>query len=348
MSTLGVILCIALLAAVLAGGFFAWRRTSSSNGAERHEMMREFQAQMQELQTSVNKQILDLTRNLNDHQKFNSKLLQDTHHDYQNAMGQVHSKLGELNTATKTMVDIGKDISSLQDILRSPKLRGGLGELFLSDLLEQILPKEHFELQYGFKDGAIVDAVIKLGEGIVPVDAKFPLENFQKMLHSQDEAQTKTAQKAFYTDVKKHIDAIASKYILPNEGTLDFAIMYIPAENVYYEIMIKSEEVSESIGAYAMKKKIVPVSPNSFYGYLQAIVRGLKGMRIEKSAQRILESLGQLEADLNRISVDFEKIGGHLSNAQSAYERTTRGFDKMRNKLTMIEGNQADKVLEES
>jgi DNA recombination protein RmuC len=190
-----------------------------------------------------------------------------------------------------------------------------------------------------------VDAIIILGQAMIPVDAKFPLENFKRILEAKEEEEEKNARKQFVQDVKKHIDSIAGKYILPADGTYEFALMYIPAENVYYETIIKDDWQSESLSAYAIRKKVIAVSPNSFYAYLQAIVRGLKGLKIERSAQLILESLGQLEADFQKFLVDFEKMGSHLSNAQSAYERTFRSFDKLHHRLSSIESKKDPNLL---
>jgi DNA recombination protein RmuC len=131
---------------------------------------------------------------------------------------------------------------------------------------------------------------------------------------------------------------------LPEEGTFEFALMYIPSESIYYEIIIKDDAQNESLSAYAMKRKVVPVSPNSFYVYLQSIVRGLKGMRIERSAQIILENLGQLEVDLDQCLTDFEKIGGHLAHARTAYEKTEQRFQKLRNRLNVLEQHQGQVI----
>ncbi len=311
-------------------------------------MAMDFQKELTALKGTVQEQIQGLARQVNEQLSNNSQFLIKSHEGYQTAVGKVENRLGELQQATRSMLDVGKDISSLQDILRSPKLRGGLGELFLADLLGQILPADHFELQHGFRNGTKVDAVIFLDQGMIPVDAKFPLENFKRVLESKNEEETRQSRKAFAQDVKKHIDSIASKYILPEEKTFEFALMYIPAENVYYETIIKDDLLPESLASYAQKKHVIPVSPNSFYAYLEVIVRGLKGLKIERSAQIILESLGQLETDFKKLWIEFEKIGSHLSNAQSSYERAVKGFEKLEIKLTSLEQQNPKMIISET
>lgn len=245
------------------------------------------------------------------------------------------------------MIDIGKDISSLQDILKAPKLRGILGEFFLEELLKQLLPQDRYVLQYGFKSGEKVDAVILLGQGMVPVDSKFPLENFKRATAAGTEEETRRARKQFCQDVKKHIDQIASKYILPEEGTFDFALMYIPAENVYYETILKDEDSKEtmSLAQHALSQKVIPVSPNSFYAYLQAIVLGLRGLRIENSAKEILSCLGQLANDFKKFYEDFEKLGFHLSNLNAVYEKAEKRLDRFQHQLQSIESQESSPAL---
>lgn len=265
-------------------------------------------------------------------------------------VGEVRQNLGELTKATERVYDVGKDIASLQEILRAPKLRGVLGELFLGDLLSQILPPTHYALQHKFKSGEAVDAAIHLGQGIVPVDSKFPLENFRRVIASATDEERKTAKKKFTTDVKKHIDAIATKYILPDEGTFDFALMYIPAENVYYEVILKDDAFGEDKGlcAYALAQRVIPVSPNSFYAYLQAIVLGLKGLRIEKNAQEMIQHLKRLEGDFQRFRDDFDVLGKHLGNTRGKYEDAAKRLDRFGEKLLSVEesAGAAPSVLE--
>ncbi len=263
---------------------------------------------------------------------------------------EVSKGLGSLSEATKKVFDVGKDIASLQEILRSPKLRGGLGELFLGDLLAQIFPPAHYSLQHRFKSGEAVDAVIRLGHNLVPIDAKFPLENFKRVVETATEEDRKAAKKKFISDVKKHIDAIAGKYILPDEGTFDFALMYIPAENVYYELIIKDEAVDtdKALLNYAFTKRVIPVSPNSFYAYLQTILLGLKGMHVEEQAQEILKSLARLSGDFEKFRADFELVGKHLTNTKSKYDDADKRLEKFGDRLQSLSGTESHAVIEET
>jgi DNA recombination protein RmuC len=246
--------------------------------------------------------------------------------------GNVKERLGELQATNQQLIAISKDIASLQELLRAPKFRGQMGETLLENLLSQVLPREHYQTQHRFKSGDAVDATVRLGERLVPVDAKFSLENFQKMLDAGDEADKNGFRRKFIQDVKNRVDEIASKYILPSENTYDFALMYIPAENVYYEVIIKDDLFS-----YSMSKKVIPVSPNTFYAYLQVICLGLKGMKIEENAKNILKSLSALNIDINKFKEDFELLGNHLGNASRKYEDSQKRLDRFQDKLSNIQ-----------
>ena len=262
--------------------------------------------------------------------------------------GDVQKSLGALDEKTQQIYDVGKDIASLQEILKAPKMRGGLGELFLESLLEQIMPhKDFYELQHCFKTGERVDAVIKVGNRLVPVDSKFPLESFKRFVGAENDDDKKKAKKEFIKAVKEHIDSIADKYILPDEGTYDFALMYIPAENVYYETIIKDEGFGEekSIFMHAISKKVIPVSPNSFYAYLQVIILGIKGLRIEEKAQEVIKMLVTLKGSLGKFTQDFEIIGSHIDNIKSSYERAVKSLDKFEDKLLSADSLEEKKKL---
>jgi DNA recombination protein RmuC len=249
-------------------------------------------------------------------------------------VGDLREKVGQIH-------EVGKAAAELVNILRAPKLRGGMGELFLGDLLAQILPPEHFKLQHRFRSGEAVDAVIQIGNKLVPVDSKFPLENFRRVIDAQSESERVAARKQFLRDVKKHVDAIATKYILPDEGTYNFALMYVPAENVYYETIIK-EEASASgeerpLFSYALEKRVMPVSPNSFYAYLQTILLGLRGMEVEERAQEILAALARLRGDFEKVQENFRVLGRHLTNATGSYTETEKTLTKLDAKLSQAE-----------
>lgn len=303
----------------------------------------------QRLESQLNQQtqlfqneLLQISRQMNEQLTSNTSVVQD----YTRLMGEFQNRLGQLQESTRSMIRIGQDISSLQDILKAPKLRGILGEFFLEELLRQLLPQDRYTLQYGFRSGEKVDAVILLGQGMVPVDAKFPLENFKRVLQSSSEEDAQRSRKQFAQDVKKHIDQIATKYILPEEGTFDFALMYLPAENVYYETIVKEEgEEGQTLSQYALNRKVIPVSPNSFYAYLQAIVLGLRGLRIENSAREILSCLAQLANDFKKFYEDFEKLGSHLNNSKTTYEKAQKRLDRFRDDLESVESQETTPIL---
>ena len=256
----------------------------------------------------------------------------------------VQRNLGELGKATQEIKELGQSVSKLEEMLRAPKLRGGLGELLLEDLLKQVLPASHFEMQYHFRNGQTVDAVIRTSDRMVPIDSKFPLENFRRMVGVEIDAERKTHQKAFVNDVKKHIDAIATKYIVPDEGTFPFALMYIPAENIYYEVIIKDEGTNGTgLYAYALARNVVPVSPNSFYAYLQVIALGLRGLQIEQSAREIVNTLSRLQGDISKVRDAFTTLGSHLDNAHKKYEEADRRLTNFEDRLS----NVAERTLAE-
>ena len=292
-----------------------------------------------EQQRAVNEQLRGITEQVNRQLLDSSGEISKRLDNAARVIGDLQKNIGELSEASRQIFEVGKNIATLQEILQPPKLRGGLGEQFLGELLSQVLPPQFFTLQYMFSNGERVDAVVRLGEKLVPIDSKFPLDNFKRIIECKTEEERKAYQKTFYRDVKKHIDDIASKYIVPNEGTYDFALLYIPAENVYYETITKDDSFGEEKGIlnYALKKKVIPVSPNSFYAYLQVIVLGLKGLQVEKDAQKILALLASLKKDLGGFQEDFQLVGRHITNAMNKFEEARRRLDKFNFKLEQIE-----------
>lgn len=249
-------------------------------------------------------------------------------------IGDLKGQLGRLAEATQTIVQVGTDVRKLQDILQAPKLRGNLGEWSLETLLGEVLPAGAYEMQHRFGTGVVVDALVRLANGSVAIDAKFPLANFQKVLEATGDDERGKARKAFLRDVRGHVDAIAGKYIVPGEGTLDFAMMYVPAENVYYELLQPAEGLD--MGAYARERKVVPVSPNTLYAYLMVVALGLRGLQIERNAQRIYGQLGDLAKELGRFTELYALVGRHLGNAHANYDESRRRLEMLSGRLEQL------------
>jgi len=246
--------------------------------------------------------------------------------------GSVQKGIGEVTAATRQILALGQDIAALQDILRAPKPRGGLGEIMLGNLLAQVLPCERYSLQYAFGDGARVDAAIHLADHVVPIDAKFPLDNFQRLLDAGDDRARNVARRAFVRDVKRCVDETAC-YIRPDAGTFEFAMMYIPAENVYYEVLS-----AEDLFQYALERHVIPVSPNSFFAYLNVIVFGLRGLEIEENARLLLGQLSRLNADFVGCQEAFRTLGlgGHIAHAHNKYNEVDGRLARFGDRLSDV------------
>ncbi len=242
---------------------------------------------------------------------------------------------GELKESSSNMLEIGKQINQLQNILSSPKLRGNLGETLLEELIKQVIPQGFYEFQYTFRDGSKVDAIIKTSERIIPIDSKFPKDEFERYVNAENESEKNSAMTKFSKVMKDQIDDIAEKYIKPTENTFDFAIMFIPSESMYYEILMQDGDENGAY-RYAMKKHVIPASPNSFYAYIQAIAIGLKGMQIEKNAQLVRDQLAQLENSLVKFDDHFETLGTHLKNAANKYNDSHEALGRFRERLQAI------------
>jgi DNA recombination protein RmuC len=241
----------------------------------------------------------------------------------------IHAELGKVNEATAQMIARAKELGRLEQALRPPKARGGFGELLLENLLRDRLPPTAYELQYGFHGGERVDAVIKV-EKLVPIDAKFPLDNFERMVEADGDDERVLHEKAFARDVKGHVDAIAGKYVRPDEGTYDFALMYLPAEAIYYELVCGK---TGALLGYAHDKRVFPVSATTFAAYLQVIAFGLKGLQIEQTAQEVIAYTAALQTDFAKFREDFELIGTHLGRANTKYGDAEKRLGRFEGKL---------------
>jgi DNA recombination protein RmuC len=225
--------------------------------------------------------------------------------------------------------EIGRGMKDLQDFLKSPKLRGNIGEQILKELLSQVLPRQAFHLQYRFRSGVIVDAAVVTGHGLIPIDSKFPLEAFQRLSMSNDEEERKRSSKEFDTAVKIHINAISEKYIVSDEGTLDYAVMYLPSESIYYEMINRT-----SLYNYATGKRVMPVSPLTFYAFLQAILLSFEGQKIESEAKHVLSMIHSIQKDYEKVEGNLLVLSKHMTNAYNQLRNVLDSFEGLGRKVT--------------
>lgn len=272
--------------------------------------------------------IRDLERRLTDLMMGQLREIRDSHSGASRAMSeQMRSftqEATQIREDLKRVQDTVKDVSSFQEIFKSPKLRGQWGEASLEHILSQHFPQELYKKQYSFSSGEQVDAILRLPDGrILPIDAKFPSENFEKMINAVSETEKNFYKKEFLDNVKFKINDIAVKYILPSEGTVDFALMYIPAEAIYYEI-INNIGKEIDIASFAWSKKIILTSPNTIYLSLRTIEHWFKDTQISKQTHEILKKLGKVHQDAQKLVDDFRKLGSHINNAKSAFDTSEK------------------------
>ncbi len=275
-----------------------------------------------------------------------SKLLQANTKELNERLDMATRVIGDLKQNLGEMSEVGKGIRSLQEFLQSPKLRGNIGEQVLQDMIGQTFPKNSFHLQYAFKSGMKVDAVLKTDAGLLCVDSKFPMENFSKMHKGTTEADRHQAKKDFVSDVKKHVTDISRKYILPEEGTMDFALMYIPSEGVYYE-MANMEELMD----YARKLRVYPVSPNTLYAHLQVLLLSFQGKDLEQKSRHVFTLLRAIQKDYGKIEENLSVLGKHVNNAYNSMNTVSGSFSLLGQKLsqtqTLGEDSEEPKYLKE-
>lgn len=300
---LTLLIIIILIGFILLAIFINWRITSLTNKQKPSEEILEY------LKTT--------NIRLNEQGKsFNERL-----DNAARVISQVQRNIGEFS-------EIGRGMKDLQEFLKSPKVRGNIGEQVLKEMLGQFLPKESFNLQYTFKSGEKVDAAIKTSGGIIPVDSKFPMENFRKMTSAISDGEKRIFEKEFVKDVKKHIEDISRKYILTEEGTIDYALMYIPSEGVYYEV-VNNQDLFD----YSQGKRVLPVSPTTFYAYLRAILMSFEGQKIESRAKEILAALRAIQKDYEKTEENLGILQKHLTNAFNMMNNVFNSFGTLGQKI---------------
>ncbi len=279
---------------------------------------RSLRAELTELRSSLDK----TTTNV-------STSLLDTTRDITSRLERASFVIGELKKEAGAFSEVSRSMKSLQDYLQSPKLRGNIGEMVLKDLISQIFPVSSYELQHTFKSGNIVDAVIKTDAGLLPIDSKFPMENFQKLRSTSVKDEVESLRRAFARDIKTHITAISKKYILPQENTLDFALMYIPSESVFYEVAS-----DQSLMDFARESRVYPVSPNTLYAALQTILLSFEGKKIESRAKEVFKLMRGIQKDFSKTTDTMATLGGHLTNAYNKFSDVQSQFNQIGQKLS--------------
>ncbi len=296
--------------------------------------------------------LLMLQNQINELNKVLGDGLSNTHKTIQQQFGQsakiiqeVTEKLTQVESTSKQVLGFTEQLQSLENILTNPKQRGILGEYFLETLLKNVLPPNAYKMQYKFKDGEIVDAVIFVKDRIIPIDSKFSLENYNKIVEEKDVATREKLEKQFKQDLKNRIDE-TSKYIRPSEKTMDFAFMFIPSEGIYYDLLVNQVGAvkvnTRDLIEYAFKEKhVIITSPTSFFAYLQTVLQGLRALQIEKSAQQIRERVEQLQKHLMAYDQYMQKLGNNLGTTVNMYNSASKEFKKIDKDVTRITGKES-------
>jgi DNA recombination protein RmuC len=261
----------------------------------------------------------------------------------------VGERLGQISEASRKIEQLAGNVTRLEELLKPPKIRGTLGESFLEEALRQALPPGSWKLQHRFAGGETVDALIRLGDVEVPVDSKFPLENWRRAHDATEEVERRRARRDFAADVRRHADSIRRKYVRPEEGTTDFAFMYVPAEAVYAEMALDAE--GGALADECVAARVFPVSPRLLYAFLSTVALSLRSQEMQKRAQEILEKLTHLERLWGGVEEPFDKLGKHLGNTQKQFEEASRALDRFGARLASVgeaagEANSAEENVE--
>lgn len=291
-------------------------------------------------------QIQEIVRTLDNKLGESTRILQNQFGQSAQIIREVTEKLTKLDETNKQVVNFADQLRKLEDTLTNPKQRGVLGEYYLETVLKNVLPPGSYQMQYPFKDGSIVDAVIFIKDKVIPIDSKFSLENYNRLLEAREDAEKKKLEDLFRNDLKTRIDE-TSKYIKPEEGTMEFAFMFIPSEAIYYDLLINRigtiKANTRDLIEYAMgEKKVIIVSPTSFLAYLQTVLQGLKALEIEESAKEIKKRVEELGRHLMSYETYMKKLGGHLGTTVSMYNSAYKELSKIDKDIYRISGKKME------
>lgn len=313
------------------------------------ELGRNIDARVGDVAKTVDSKITDMSRNVDGKLNESHRQMQDTVRHQTNEsfrlLKDVTERLVKLDETNKQVVSFTDQLQSLQDILKNPKQRGILGEYYLETLLKNVMPPGSYEMQYKFKDGEIVDAIVRVKDKLIPVDSKFSLENYNRLVEEKNDQEKLRLEKLFVGDLKMRIQE-TSKYIRPSEGTMDFAFMFIPHEAIYYDLLVNkigavTEDTDNLIQRAANKYKVIIVSPTSFLAYLQTVLQGLKSMQIEETAKDIIQRVGELGKHLKAYEDYHNKLGNNLATVVNQYMGASKELKKVDKDIMRITGTTA-------
>lgn len=317
---------IFLIVIILTGfGILGWIVTKKKDDSTLTEWLKSMQSSIEYTNKTLNEAMRGSTSDV-------AKLLQSNTKQLNERLDTAARVIGDLKKNLGEMSEVGKGIRSLQEFLQSPKLRGNIGEQVLKDMIGQTFPKNSFHLQYQFRSGAKVDAVLKTDAGLLCIDSKFPMENFTLMHKGETEIIRNQAKKDFIADVKKHVSDISKKYILPEEGTMDFALMYIPSESVYYEIANMNDLMD-----FARRSRVYPVSPNTLYAHLQVLLLSFQGKELEEKSREVFRLLRAIQKDYSKVDEGLGVLGRHVNNAYNSMSSVSSSFSLLGQKLSQTQ-----------
>ena len=328
-----LLLVLVVVVALLAGAVFWLLKNQGKPKQEDGQGLVMLQNQVTEVARTLDRKLSETAR-----------LMQSQFGESTKIIREITQELVRVGEGQKQVMSVTEQLKNLQDILKNPKQRGVLGEYYLETVLQNVLPPGMYQMQYGFKDGSIVDAAVFVGKRVIPIDSKFSLENYNRMLEAHTTADRERYENAFVTDIKIRIDE-TSKYVKPEEGTMEFAFMFIPSEAIYYDLLINkvgaAQEDTNNLISYAWKKGVIIVSPTSFLAYLQTVLQGLKALQIEESAKEIRKRVEERGRHIGSYEGYFKKLGLHLGTTVNMYNSAYKELAKIDKDVLRIGGEAA-------
>jgi DNA recombination protein RmuC len=330
------ILIMVLLVIIIVGLgmtiFLTAKKKSGNDNAEANKLLLQ---QINELSRTIDSKLGESQKEMNQSIRYQST-------ETSRIIADITEKITRLDETNKQVVSFADQLKNLQDILKNPKQRGVLGEYYLETLLKNVMPPGSYQMQYGFPDGTIVDAVVFIKDKIIPIDSKFSLENYNRISETNDKTEKERLEKVFVNDLKNRIIE-TSKYIQPKENTMDFAFMFIPHEAIYYDLLVNkiggiSEDTDNLIQRAASKYKVIIVSPTSFLAYLQTVLQGLKAMQIEEGAKDIVKRVGELKTHLKTYEEVHQRLGGAINTVVNHFTKSNHEFRKIDKDVMRITG----------